>query len=369
MKLSLLAVTIFTTVLFTPFSSVFADETPQTIRATVNVRYQGSLVWTGDVDLNQGSTLTVTDDTGAARTVASDSALAALEAADTQSSDFSLSDLAYYTDYGSFYIKCLDIAAVPVHACDNWQYVANSAYPPVGAGAYTVSNGDTLYFYFGSPRRVVLTTSTVTASTSLDVTAQTYNYTNDTWQPLAGVQIGATQPNPNDQYSPLVIVSAISGTDGIAHIVIPTVGTYSVGLASDYYYPAELLTVTAPVVATTETQTIQISAPFSSSRSSGGSSSVASTIVSVNTPVAPAPEVKEATIDLGVSIDTFIKNYKEISARTIEPTTVLAKIVPPAVIAVVPAPIVTTTTPTQTASVADTHAGRWFNGLLKLFGF
>ncbi len=266
----------------------------------------------------------MTDDGGASRTIPSDSALAALETADAQSPDFSISDLAYYADFGSFYVKCLDIAATTNHACDNWQYVVNSAYPPVGANAYTVSNGDTLYFYFGSPRKVSLSASSVQASTSFDVLAQTYDYTNNTWQSLAGALIGATQPNPNDAYSPLVIVSATSDASGIAHIAIPTPGTYSIGLASDYYYPSELLTVTA------------VASP------------VAPTIVP------PAPMIEETTITLNMPISTFIKNYKEITATAHVQAIAIKPIV---------API------SQTASVVNSRPTGWFSGLLKLFGF
>ena len=218
---------------------------PTTIHANVNVRYQGSLVWSGTVALVQGSTANIIDDSGASRTIPSDSALEALATADTESSDFAVTDLKYYADYGSFFINCLDIAATATHACNNWQYVVDSAYPPIGADKYVVSNGDTIYFYFGTPHRVSLPRAAAEASTSIAVKAETYDYTNDTWRPLAGAVVGATQPNPSDPYSPLVVASATSDSDGIARLVIVTPGSYGVGLAQDYYSAPETLVVTA----------------------------------------------------------------------------------------------------------------------------
>ncbi|MFA6095725.1 MAG: hypothetical protein WC767_02680, partial [Candidatus Paceibacterota bacterium] len=216
------------------------------IQVNMNVRYRSTLVWSGPVTLTQGETRDITDNGGTVRPISSDSALAALVAADEASSDFSISNLDYYSDFNSFYIKCIDIVSPSEHACDNWQYVVDSAYPPMGASQYTVSDGSTLYFYFGTARRVTLSAASAEASVPISVKAETYDYTNDTWNPLSGASIGATQPNPADPYSPLVISSVTSESDGTAQMSLETPGTYAVGLAIDYYFPTEALTITAP---------------------------------------------------------------------------------------------------------------------------
>lgn len=305
-----------------------APPAPIVIHTTVNVRYEGSLVWTGSVALTQASTASLIDDTGATRTLPSDSALEALAAADAASPDFNISDLAYYADFGSFYVKCINVAAVSKNACDDWQYVVNSAYPPVGSDHYTVSEGDMLYFYFGNPRRVTLESSTAEASTSISVSTESYDYTNNTWTPLAGAQVGATQPNPADQYSPLVPFTAVSGQDGIAHLFITTPGVYGIGLAQDYYSATEPLTIT-PAQAKAAAATVQSRSQSSWSWSAGGnvatfqtspvtaaSSATTTASTTVATPTTDqaasvAIAADKVLITFDVSLEDFLRRYLE----------------------------------------------------------
>lgn len=264
------------------------------VQANVNVRHQGSLVWTGSVSLAQ----------------ASSTALDALKAADESSADFTISDLQYYADYGSYFVNCLSINALSAPACGNWQYVVNSAYPPVGMDKYAVASGDTLYFYYGTPRRAFLTSSSAEASTSVSVLTQTYDYTNDTWKPLAGIEIGATQPNPNDPYSPLVLFRTTSADDGVARLLITTPGTYSVGIASDYYYPAETLTITeAQAQAAAETAHVPREESHTSSLTPQNDQPVQAPALATSTLVASPTEAVEALIQLDIPIDEFIKNW------------------------------------------------------------
>ncbi|MDO8579754.1 MAG: DUF4430 domain-containing protein, partial [bacterium] len=190
---------VFFIVTFIAPPPVSADETA-TSSVTVNVRYQDTLVFSGPIELAKNSSTTISDNTGTNRSVASDSAVIALKTADDLSDNFILSDLVYYTDFGSLYINCIDIVSPTKHACANWQYVVNETYPPIGMDKYILSDNDVLYFYFGNPRRILLSSPSVQTATPFQVKAENYDYVNNAWTVLSGATIGATQTNPDDPY-------------------------------------------------------------------------------------------------------------------------------------------------------------------------
>lgn len=303
-----------------PFS-VFADETA-TSTMTVNVRYQDSLVFSGPIELTNNSSTTISDNSGTNRQVPSDSALIALKTADDISADFNLSDLVYYSDFNSLYVNCIDITSPAKHACANWQYVVNSNYPPIGMDKYIVSNGDTLYFYFGNPRRVLISSPSVEVTKPVKVKAENYDYVNNAWTALSGVDIGATQPNPNDPYSPLVISRVTSDANGFADLILGKSGSYNIGLALDYYFPGETLSVSEPPVEEVKSSTGD-SGTHPSRRQSGqtGQTEVINETIATSSPMSTSsPQTlgqvnkidgtAETLIKMDVSMNDFIKNYQ-----------------------------------------------------------
>lgn len=220
---------------------------PASLSAKLNVRYEGSLVFSGVIDFVPGETVQVTPTGGSEKEIPSDSALALLLEADEESAGFALSDLGYYESYDSFIVNCIDIEADAVHACSNWQYVVNDEYPFVGIDDYEVEDGDTIYFYFGSPRRFLVSTTTVAADEGLIVHADSYDYENDGWNALSGATVGATQPNPEDPWNPLVPYTAVTDDAGDARFAISVPGTYAIGLELDYYFPTASIIVGAAV--------------------------------------------------------------------------------------------------------------------------
>lgn len=294
-------------------------QVPETLNVNLNIRHKDALVWTGSVNLTKGLTVDVSDSSGTARQVPSDSALRALTVADAMSADFNVSDLDYYSDYGAFFINCIDIVAISKNACGSWQYVVNSSYPLVGSEKQVLSSGDTVYFYFGNARRVSLPIATTDTATAFSVVTETYDYTNDTWRPLSGAEVGATQPNPNDPYSPTVVASATSDGSGVAKLTLTTAGTYNVGLSADYYYPSETLIVTEVESAPT---TAPVASPTSSSRSGSSSGSTASgsapnattsTATMASTNMASVVLTSdEIFISINGSIEEFIRKYLSI---------------------------------------------------------
>ncbi|HEU0080663.1 MAG TPA: hypothetical protein VFQ72_01385 [Candidatus Paceibacterota bacterium] len=344
---------------------------PATIRANLSVRYQGSLAWTGQVALVQGSTAAISDSSGLSHSIASDSALQALAAADSFSPDFSLSDLTYYSDYGSFFINCIDIAALPKHACGNWQYVVNSDYPQIGVDKYAIHEGDTLYFYYGNPRRVTVQSGgSAEAPATVHALAEKYDYTTDTWTPLPGASVGATQPNPNDPYSPIVAYSAVSGPDGVAAIAIAQPGDYGIGLATDYYYPAEPITIRAAQAAAAAQRTS--SSSNGGSWSAGGSAPAAATSTptaasippqAISTPsiAADIPAIisEEPMITLDISWEAFAARYTLLaSANTTRPAPAAVK------------PVTQTASVFQAMKAASTTAPAgtgWLDRIIRFF--
>lgn len=91
-----------------------------------------------------------------------------------------------------------------------------------------------------------MNTISVTKGTSFTVTAESYNYADNTWSALSGVTIGVTVPNPSDPWTPTVATTQAVDMEGKATITLADAGEYSVGIAEDFYFPSYALTVTEP---------------------------------------------------------------------------------------------------------------------------
>lgn len=248
-RLSLISV-VFILVGF-PFRFAFAGdaatstpkEPPTPARAvSLTVRDGAALIWRGGVSVPDSdtatTTLSATDGTQA--DVLAASALAALIAADTAAPEFSISSLQYFSSFGSFYVRCITHA---LEQCDNWQYTAGAAYPSAGMDKFLMRDGDTLFVYFGSPRRTTLGASTVSADEPFTARAEKYVPSSGAYAPAEGVTVGVTQANPDDPFTPRVIATSTTDAAGAASFTLSGTGTYAVGIAEDYYYPSVPLTV------------------------------------------------------------------------------------------------------------------------------
>lgn len=235
----------------------------ETIVVNLNIRHTNTVIFSSPITLPKSKTIGVTDNTGTSHTVLSDSVLGALVRADGDSDSFRISNLAHYSSFDSFLINCIE--ASTSNFCYNWQYVVNNTYPYVGIDDYILSQGDTIYLYFGSPRKFSFTATTTDTQTPFDVLVETYDYENDAWNPLENARVGATQPNPSDPYSPLVPFSSMSNALGIASLLVSTPGTFDIGLELDYYYPTSPIVITE---ATTTSHAITSETPQSNNSSS-----------------------------------------------------------------------------------------------------
>lgn len=344
---------------------------PGTLSATVSVRIGGSLLWSGAVSLPQGQASSASDDSGNPHPLVSDSALAALIAADALSPDFEVTSLRYYSSFGSFYLNC--VTAQPYgQACDKWQYVVNSQYPPEGADHYTLADGDTVYFYFGTPRRVTLSTKFLEAGSALSVLAESYDYTSDAWRPLSGATLGMTQQNPNDPYSPLVWAQAATNSSGQATFSTTTVGSYGIGFAQDWFADSDTFEIIPKNMGTAGGLVSAQTASSYPDTSSGRKKPLAATLFQItegtDAPAAahaPASSVAasgESVITFNIPADTFKERF---AAAYKEALNVTSKIV----YSSTASSSVAAQNPALTQTASAQNGGSWLDKVFNLLGF
>ena len=117
-----------------------------------------------------------------------------------------------------------------------------------------LSGGEDVYVYFGPEHKISLSSNKITSSDTLTVTAQNYHYQDNTWIPLTKVNVGLTQPDPSNPYSPKEIKTSTVDTSGQAVFNNIDAGSYNIGIKEDSYFPTETLTVEiAPAEKTPET--------------------------------------------------------------------------------------------------------------------
>ncbi len=259
----------------TTTSNVFIIAATSSVHiATLTVRNGSSVIWSGSVSVPDSNTatttITATDGTKAGVPVTS--VLAVLLSAST--TQFSVSNLQYFSSFSSFYVKC--ITASSSSLCDNWQYAVNGVVPGIGADAYIFSGGDNIFFFYGYPRRVSISSSSVTVGFPVTATAETYVPSNDIYVPTPGLVIGATQPDPANPWSPIEIATSTSDANGQAIFTLNATGTYQIGIQSDSYFPTTDLTVTIPSPAQNSQP------PVVSVGGGGGGSSVTHHAIDVN---------------------------------------------------------------------------------------
>lgn len=206
----------------------------------INIRNGNTMIFSGIVALPTDIT-SVNDSESAPHELDSQSVLAALLSADGQSENFEISNITYYSSFGSLYLKCL--TGPDGELCDNWQYVVDGNSPSSGIDQEILSGGETIWLYFGPTSRIELSADQIDPSESVIVYTQKYDYEDNAWIIREGVTVGLTQPNPDDPFSPLEIMTGVVDMNGqIVFADIP-MGEYDVGIKDDFYFPTEKLTV------------------------------------------------------------------------------------------------------------------------------
>lgn len=198
--------------------------------ANLTIRDGATIIFTGNVPIGEGNNV-----------------LSLLNSADTESDDFEVSNIQEFS-FGK-YLKC--ITYINGERCDDWQYVVDNTSPFSSIDQTTLSGGENVYVYFGPQNKIILGSNSITTNDAVTLTAQNYDYENDTWVARTSGTVGLTQPNPSDPWNPTEVLTAPLDGIGQATFTKVPIGSYNVGIKEDYYFPTEPLTVTAYVPSNT----------------------------------------------------------------------------------------------------------------------
>lgn len=200
---------------------------------------------------NSGDTIDITPDSGTTSPITASARSVISVLRDIAASDPSLFSISHtgFSDFGTpyaggLYIKCASVSGATVNpSCDNWQYQVNNVSPAVGVGITTVADTDSIVLYFGPSRRITPSSASVAVGTPFTVTAESYVSSSDSWTPAVGFTMRILQGDPFG--SPTIISSATTGADGTAAFTINTAGSYTAGLAEDFYFPNAAITASS----------------------------------------------------------------------------------------------------------------------------
>jgi hypothetical protein len=231
----------------TTSSVTVTNPAPVVQHITLTIRDGGATAYTGSVVLPDQSALNINivpTNTTTPIAVSPRSVLGILETLQASTSTFQITELDYYSSYPppSFYINCISIpAATSTPDCSDWTDVVNGSDPGVGIDRQLLNDGDVVYLFF-KPHQTILSTNSVVSGQSFTATTEQYDYVSGTYKPLTGVIIGVgtpqTYPTPFTE-----IATSTVDSNGQALFTISTVGSFSVGIQDDYYFPAASITI------------------------------------------------------------------------------------------------------------------------------
>lgn len=217
-------------------------ETPSN-EVRLTIRLNDTIIYSATTTISSDSIIVAYNE-GLTTTTPQNTVMGMLTAVDTFSNNFTITDISYFPAYNSFILNCITTKNTP--SCYNWRYTVNNAYSDTGIDRFILKNGDDVYVYFGDPNRFTIADNTILLTEPIQVTAEKYEYRTNSWSARPNVTVGATQPNPTDQWNPTVITSTLTNNLGQASLYVSATGTYNIGIGDDFYYPTEAVTVTLP---------------------------------------------------------------------------------------------------------------------------
>jgi len=238
-------------------NSLIATSTPeQASTVTVTIRDGDVMAFTGNVEIAAPTTapVDITPSNGTTSIpVAADSLLATLVALDAAETEFDITDLAYFSSFGSFIINCISFPSATSTNCFNWTYAVNGAFPQVGIDDTILEDGDVVHLFFGPPRQTVVSTSTATIGEEFTATAQSYDLSTGTYIGASGVTLGVGIANPDFTFTEFA--TSTSDAHGNALFSMNATGTFAVGIQEDFYFPATSITIIEAATTTTSEET------------------------------------------------------------------------------------------------------------------
>lgn len=216
---------------------------------TFIIRNGSSELHNGSLPLPAAGMVSITDANNTTHDIDARSVLGILKEIDDASEAFSISNL---QDFGfGLYVKCI-LPNDGVDLCDNWQYAIGNISPFSSIDATTLSGGETVGIYFGTPYNLALSTNSITVGESITVTTQEYDYETDILNPLTDVSVSLALPNLDDIWTPIVVSTHPVDVLGNVSITITDINTYTLGIVdpidpSKYFYiPYYTITISAP---------------------------------------------------------------------------------------------------------------------------
>lgn len=220
--------------------------TPKAESINVVIRNSSTTAFSGSVDLpnvDAPNILITPNNSTSTVEVSPKSVLGILKNLETTSSTFKITNLAYFSSFNSFLVNCVAIPADSTTPdCYNWTYAVNNSFPQIGIDQAMVKDGDTIYFFFGSPHKTTLSKTTAAVGESFTVTAQMYDLSTGTYVPLTGVTLGIGNFNPDFSFSETA-TSTVNNL-GQTTFTINATGTMEVGIKEDFYFPTTQITIT-----------------------------------------------------------------------------------------------------------------------------
>jgi len=221
-------------------------EEPVSKTENVFIRNGDNVIFDSVVDSLEVGTIKIKDNSGTEHEIDNQSVLALLYSiSQRENAPFDISNLEYYSSFSAFYLKCITPKGGE-ELCDNWQYVVNGTTPWTGMDQTILKGGESVGFYFGTPHKLNLDKSNIYIGETITISALNYDYLNNSWKILTGVNIDVTIPNESNPWSPTVVIEASVDENGQATITLVDEGTYTFGIKEDYSFPSYLVTVTKP---------------------------------------------------------------------------------------------------------------------------
>ncbi len=121
------------------------------VNVNLTVKNNGDIVYSGSIALPPAGNISINDSDGTPHDTNADSVLSIINTADLLSTNFNISNLIYYSSFGAFYLKCINVSGSDL--CDGWQYKVNDVNPSNGMDSEILSGGENVVLYFGDENK------------------------------------------------------------------------------------------------------------------------------------------------------------------------------------------------------------------------
>jgi len=167
-------------------TTTISESHAELLNVHFTLRFQDQFIFQQSIDLPATTTIFFHGQNSTSTTstiVDNQSVLTALLSADLLSDKFIISDLEFYSSFNSYLINCITLESTSSPACYNWQYVVDGAYPQIGMDSYSLTGGENVYVYFGTPWKISASTSTFSLGATTTFKSWRYNFDNldDEW--------------------------------------------------------------------------------------------------------------------------------------------------------------------------------------------